>query len=76
MVLDPGCAGFPRQHDDCKEDCRPEEWHEDRGVTSQSHQIKEARRQITPLLSLPNKWGDVTDRNPGIPRSPKRDLCI
>ena len=46
MVLDPGCAGFPRQHDDCKEDCRPEEWHEDRGVTSQSHQIKEARRQI------------------------------
>jgi hypothetical protein len=76
MVLDPGCAGFPRQHDDCKEDCRPEEWHEDRGVTSQSHQIKEARRQITPLLSLPNKWGNVTDRNPGRARSPERDLGV
>jgi hypothetical protein len=76
MILDPGRAGFPRQHDDCEEEDRPDKGHEDRGVTSQSHQIKEARRQITPLLSLPNKWGDVTDRNPGIPRSPKRDLCI
>jgi hypothetical protein len=76
MVLDPGCAGFPSEYDDPKEDCRPKEWHDDRGVASKPHQVEEARCQITPLLGLSNERCDITDRNPGIPRSPKRDLCI
>ena len=76
MVLDPGRAGFPRQHDDREEKGCAEQRHDDRGVASQSHKIEEARRQITSFLRLPNERCDVADRDPGITRSPERDLGV
>ena len=74
MVLNPGRAGFPSEYDDRKEDCRPKEWHDDRGVASEPHEVEEARCQITSFLGLSNERCDVADRDPGISCSPKR--CI
>ena len=76
MVLDPGCAGFPGKHDDREEDCRPEEWHNERGVASESDEVQEPRRQITSFLGLSNERRDITDRDAGRARSPERDLGI
>ena len=76
MVLDPGRAGFPRQHNDREEDGRPKEWHDDRGVASQSDKIQEPRSQITSFLGLSNERRDITDRDAGRARGPDRDLGV
>jgi hypothetical protein len=76
MILDPGRAGFPCQHDDRKEDCCPEYGHDDRGVASEPHDVEEARHQITSFLGLTNQRCDVADRYAGIAHSPKRDLGV
>ena len=76
MVLDPGCAGFPGQHNDREEEYCPESGHDDRGVASKPHEVEEARRQITSFLGLTNQRCDVADRDPGISCSPKRDLGV
>lgn len=76
MILDPGCAGFPRKHNDREEDGCPESGHNDRGVASEPHEVEEARCQISSFLGLSNERGDVTDRDPGITCGPERDLGI
>ena len=76
MILDPGRPGFPSEDDDRKEDCRPEQRHDDRGVTSQANQIEKARSEITSVLGLADKWSDIADYDPDIPGCAKRHLDI
>ena len=76
MILDPGRAGFPGEDDDRKEDCRPEQRHDNRGVTSQANQIENPRSEITSILGLADKWSDIADRDPNGPCCPERHLGI
>ena len=76
MVLNPGRAGFPSEYDDRKEDGCPKEWHDDRGMASQSHKIQEARCQITSFLGLSNERCDIADRDASITCGPKRYLGV
>ena len=76
MILDPGGTGFPGEDDDRKEDCRPEQRHDDGRVTSQANQIEKARSEITSILGLAYKWSDIADRDTDIPCCPERHLRI
>lgn len=76
MILDPGCACFPSEDDDRKEDCPPEQRHDDGRVTSQANQIKKARSEITSILGFSYKWSDIADRDTDIPCCAKRHLRI
>ena len=76
MILDTGRPGFPSEDDDRKEDCRPEQRHEDGRVTSQANQIENPRSEITSVLGLADKRSDIADRDTDIPCCPERHLRI